>query len=148
MQRWMLPMGLLLACRGEPAPPGARSANEPDLAAVASSPTPAAVAQNPFATHALDPEERVWLEGSVEETLPAGSYVYFRVRSDDATSLWVATLAATAPSPPLGRVRVLVLGRADRFHSRRLARDFSPLSFGVVRAESSDRNRISKGIVP
>jgi hypothetical protein len=119
-----------------------------DAVAVASSASPTAVIQNPFAAHALEAEERVWLEGAVEETLPAGSYVYFRIRTDDAAPLWVATLAATAPTPPLGRVRVLVLGRADQFHSRRLARDFSPLSFGLVRPERSERDRISKGIVP
>jgi hypothetical protein len=126
MPRWPILFGFLLGCRGEP-PPGP---------------------ENPLTEHALAPEARVWIEGSVEEALPAGSYLYLRLRTEEAAPLWVATLAATAPTPPLGRMRVLVLGRAERFHSRRLARDFSPLSFGVVRAQSPERPNISKGIEP
>jgi len=117
MRCWLVLLGLSLACRGDglTAPSGSER-------------------QNPFAEHALAPAERGWVEGAVEETLRAGSYVYLRVRTSATASLWVASLAATTPSPAPDRVRVLVLGRAEQFHSRRLARDFSPLAFGAVRA--------------
>lgn len=115
--------------------------------ACADAPPPgAAASQNPFAAHALAPEQRSWLDGSVEETLKAGSYAYFRVRSAGG-DVWVATVAATAPPPPVGRVHVLVLGRAERFHSRRLGRDFQPLAFGVIRA-SAEANRTERGVEP
>jgi hypothetical protein len=143
MQRWLLLLGLsLAACRNE------RTASESGAELAASNAAAASRPPNPFAAHALPPEDRRWLEGSVEETLAAGSYVYLRVRTAEETPVWVASLAATTPAPPLGQVRVLVLGRAEHFHSRRLARDFSPLSFGVIRAGSSDRNLTSKGIEP
>lgn len=117
MRRWLVLLGFSLACRGDG--PTAPASSE---------------RRNPFAEHALAPAERGWVEGAVEETLLAGSYVYLRVRTSATASLWVASLAATTPAPPPDRVRVLVLGRAERFHSRRLARDFSPLAFGAVRA--------------
>lgn len=98
---------------------------------------------NPFAAHALAPEQRRWIEGSVKETLPAGSYVYVRVTTAEG-DVWVASLSATMPEPPPERVRVLVVGSADRFHSRRLGRDFSPLSFGVIRAGSTHPHPLEK----
>jgi hypothetical protein len=125
---WLL-ASLAPACADAPAPPAASSTN-------------------PFAAHALAPEQRTWLDGSVEETLNAGSYVYVRVRSGGA-DIWVATLAATLPPRPLGRVRVLVVGRAEGFHSRRLGRDFQSLAFGVIRRDAgAEENPITRGIEP
>jgi hypothetical protein len=150
MQRQLIILLLpsLAACRSERVPSVGGSASGADVTAGAREASGASALSsppNPFAAHALAPEQRRWLEGSVEEMLPAGSYVYLRVRAAEAPSVWVASLAATTPSPPLERVRVLVLGHAEHFHSRRLARDFSPLAFGVVRAETPERAPSSKG---
>jgi hypothetical protein len=102
--------------------------------------------QNPFSAHLLAPDEQRWIDGQVEERLDAGSYVYLRLRPVEQPAVWVASLAMTTPAQPL--VRVLVLGRAERFESRRLARVFSPLLFGVIRAANQDPALISKGIEP
>jgi hypothetical protein len=105
---------------------------------------PASADSNPFAVHALPPERQGWLDGWVEDRLAAGSYVYLRVRTTAPDGVtWVASLAMTTPNRR--HVRILVLGRAGRFHSRRLRRDFQPLLFGVVRAASSDVAPLSKG---
>jgi hypothetical protein len=102
---------------------------------------------NPFAAHAAPPEQRRWLEGSVEERIIAGSYVYLRLRtSEPDETLWVASLAATTPEAR--RVRVLVLGSAEHFHSRRLNRNFDPLLFGAVRAASLALAVSTKGTAP
>jgi len=101
--------------------------------------------ENPLVAHALPPDRQTWLEGVVDETIPAGSYVYLKLRVAAGPPLWVASLAITTPASE--RVRVLVLGRAERFTSRRLARDFSPLLFGAVRA-ADVRPTQSKGPLP
>jgi hypothetical protein len=87
---------------------------------------------NPFAANALDGRARFSFEGVIEARLPAGSYVYLQVRDGAGARRWVATLAATAPAG--ARASVFVLARAERFRSRRLSREFSPLFFGAVRA--------------
>jgi hypothetical protein len=87
---------------------------------------------NPFLAHALPSEQRSWIEGRVLERLSAGHYVYLRVGRATGDSSWLVSLAATTPRGE--QVRALVLGRAQHFHSRRLARDFSPLLFAAVRS--------------
>jgi hypothetical protein len=134
MSRSLLLIALLacnVACNGapRPAPPSAAARVE------------RRTASNPLIEHALPPEQQTWLDGEVEESIPAGSYVYLRVRAGDRPPVWVVSLAITTPKSP--RVRVLVLGSADRFTSRRLGRDFSPLLFGAVRAASDEPS--SKG---
>jgi hypothetical protein len=83
---------------------------------------------NPLVTHALTRPET--LVGYVVERLPAGSYLYLRVIDSEGAPHWVATLRRTASTDD--DVRVTVFARADTFHSTRLSREFSPLSFGPV----------------
>ncbi|MBM4778235.1 MAG: hypothetical protein GQE15_11090 [Archangiaceae bacterium] len=83
---------------------------------------------NPLVTHALTRPET--LAGHVVERVPAGSYLYLRLVDAQGTAHWVATLRRTAPTGD--DVRVTVFARAETFHSSRLSRDFSPLSFGPV----------------
>lgn len=90
----------------------------------------------------MPPDQATWLEGVIDESIPVGSYVYLKVRAGDRPAVWVASLALATPAS--GPVRVLVLGRAERFTSRRLARDFSPLLFGAVRA-AAEPTPSSKG---
>ena len=88
---------------------------------------------NPFSQHVLPAEQRRWIRGSVVGRLEAGSYVYLRLRELDGAETWLVSLALATPRRE--RVRALVLGRAERFHSRRLERDFSPLLFAAVRGD-------------
>jgi hypothetical protein len=132
MHRWLL-LAAALACNTfEPSPPTPAAAPAAGVRA----------ADNPLLQHAVPAEQQTWLEGAVEESLTAGSYVYLKVRAADQPPVWVASLAITTPATR--HVRVLVLGRAERFTSRRLARDFSPLLFGAVRA-APDTPTPSKG---
>jgi hypothetical protein len=94
--------------------------------------TPSA-SPNPFIEHALPSRERRWLHGTVDERLAAGPYVYLRLRESDGSHAWLVSLKATTPQSE--RVRALVLGRADHFHSARLQRDFKPLLFAAVRGQ-------------
>jgi hypothetical protein len=74
---------------------------------------------------------RVTFEGTVTQTLRAGSYDYLLIAPPTGEPHWVATLHDEA-RPRL--VRVQVLARAERFESRRLSRLFEPLEFAVVDA--------------
>jgi hypothetical protein len=87
---------------------------------------------NPFAAYALPSELHTWRQGEVIERVSAGPYVYLRLREIDGRSSWLVSLRATTPSAD--HVRALVVGQAERFHSRRLGREFSPLSFVAVRS--------------
>ncbi|HTU60065.1 MAG TPA: hypothetical protein VMF89_16545, partial [Polyangiales bacterium] len=80
--------------------------------------------QNPLIEHALQPLQQRWLDGVVEDRLSAGHYVYLRLRHTDGTKTWLVSLETTTPKTTA--VRALVIGSAERFHSRRLRRDFSP----------------------
>jgi hypothetical protein len=151
MQRCLAVIALSLACSGPEAMPAGKAQRHAG-APLASNPAEndaerhagAAPHSNPFSTHALPHEQRGWLEGWVEERLVAGSYVYLRVRTTKPAAVtWVASLAITTPERP--HVRILVLGRASQFHSRRLLRDFAPLLFGAVRAASTDIATLPKG---
>ncbi|MDP3500378.1 MAG: hypothetical protein Q8S33_08600 [Myxococcales bacterium] len=91
--------------------------------------------ENPFATHALaSPFET---SGVVVERVPAGGYLYLKLRDVAGAESWVVTLARTAPAPASADVRVTVFARADTFSSKRLGRTFEPLLFGAVRAAST-----------
>ena len=98
---------------------------------------PADAGGNPLHRHALDAASRYTLRGHVEERLPAGSYLYLRVRDTSGASHWVATLRSTAPAAD--EVDVRVMARSERFSSRRLGRDFAPLHFGAVSGAPSRR---------
>jgi hypothetical protein len=152
VQRYLAVVALWLACSGPEVILAGKDAERHAGTPLASSPgendaeRPAGAAphSNPFSTHALPPEQRGWLEGWVEERLIAGSYVYLRVRTTEPAAVtWVASLAITTPERP--HVRILVLGHAKQFHSRRLLRDFEPLLFGAVRAASTDVAPLPKG---
>lgn len=84
---------------------------------------------NPIARHATDPFTE---QGLVLERLDAGSYRYLRLRTNAGFEVWVATLAATAPTADL--VDVVVFARAHDFKSARLRRTFSELWFAAARA--------------
>lgn len=90
--------------------------------------TNASPQQNPLVTHGLTRPET--LVGHVVERVPAGSYLYLRVIDAVGAAHWVATLRRTAATDDA--VRVTVFARAETFHSTRLDRDFSPLSFGTI----------------
>jgi hypothetical protein len=92
---------------------------------------------NPLVHHSLAAAARYTVCGHVEERLPAGSYLYLRVRDEAGALHWVATLRSTAPSTP--EVAVRVLARAETFASARLSRSFSPLLFGAVSEPSPCR---------
>jgi hypothetical protein len=122
--RWLI-VAALLACNT--APPG--------VSPPSPRPSEGAAEGNPLVAHALPPERQTWLEGAVDESIAAGSYVYLKLRVNAGPPVWVVSLGITTPAAH--HVRVLVLGRAEHFTSRRLARDFSPLLFGAVRAADS-----------
>jgi hypothetical protein len=95
----------------------------------------AAPIANPLLTHALAASDHHWISGDVETRLHAGHYTYLRLRGP-GNPAWIVSLSATTPDA--SRVRALVIGRAEHFHSRRLQRDFSPLLFAAVRPAGSD----------
>jgi hypothetical protein len=74
----------------------------------------------------LAPEQ---LTGEVVELLPAGSYLYVRLREPGGGTIWVATLREALA---LGPAEVTVFGWREAFVSRRLDRTFERLAFGVV----------------
>ena len=72
--------------------------------------------------------------GEVVERLPAGSYCYLQVQTDNGRSHWVATVGK---GHPIGTaVRVKSMGVREAFRSRRLERTFERLLFGIVRLNS------------
>jgi hypothetical protein len=86
---------------------------------------------NPLVGRLLPESMRVSFDGTVEQTLRAGSYDYLLVVPGAGGPHWVATLHEEARPR---QVRVKVLARAERFESRRLSRLFEPLEFGLVDA--------------
>lgn len=86
---------------------------------------------NPIARYAT---EQFTERGQVLETLHAGSYRYLKLKTDGGRQVWVATLAATAPSAD--RIELVVFARARDFKSARLHRSFDELWFGAARATS------------
>jgi hypothetical protein len=88
-----------------------------------------AVASNPLGLLSRSAADRARITGRVEERLPAGSYTYLAVRTGEAL-VWAVTVG-DAP-PPGAQVEVRSMGRRTNFHSRRLARTFPDLVFGIV----------------
>lgn len=86
--------------------------------------------ENPLSSHLLPAPTR--FEGRVVERLDAGSYTYLRVARDGAPETWVVALGSRVKAGD--HVRVDAVGRASRFHSKRLGRDFHELFFAAVRA--------------
>jgi len=101
----------------------------------------AATSSNPFAANALQKGQRFSFDARVEERVPAGGYLYLRVRDQAGAPHWVATLRALAPEGDA--VRVMVMARAESFRSPRLGREFNPLLFVALSAgESDERNAL------
>lgn len=88
---------------------------------------------SPLTRHALS--RPLVFEGRVAERLRAGPYLYLRVERSGDEAVWVATVAKLAATKD--DVTVTAVARADTFRSNQLARSFSPLLFGAVRAASS-----------
>lgn len=88
-------------------------------------------AANPFSESALAASQRFRFSAVVQERLMAGGYLYLRVQDGRGQRHWVATLGALAPDDD--EVSVWVMGRAERFLSKRLGREFAPLLFATVR---------------
>jgi hypothetical protein len=102
---------------------------------------PRSDAAHPFASHALRSQERRWLSGEVQERVAAGPYVYLRLRQPSGQLDWLVSLRATTPAD--ASVRAFVVGRAEKFHSPRLGRDFSPLLFAAVRGAAVSENPLT-----
>jgi hypothetical protein len=95
-------------------------------------------ALGPLGAYLLPASGRLSFEGRVLERLAAGSYTYLRIERGDGTRNWVVTLSGVTPSSaahaqPDSRVRVVAVGYAERFTSKRLSRSFDGLYFAVVR---------------
>jgi len=90
--------------------------------------------------------ERRWLTGRVLERIAAGPYVYLRLHATSGEQAWLVSLRATTPAD--AKVRALVVGRAERFESRRLSREFSPLLFAAVRSSAVSENSLTLENVP
>jgi hypothetical protein len=102
-------------------------------AATTHSPNSSSGALGPLTTYLLPEAERLSFEGRVSERLVAGSYLYLSVERADGTRTWVVTLASFSPRLD-SRVRVVAVGYAAHFNSKRLARTFEGLYFAVVRS--------------
>jgi hypothetical protein len=101
-------------------------------------PAPTHSALGPLGAYLLPASGRLYFEGRVLERLAAGSYTYFRIERRDGTRDWVVTLAAKTLSSaleaqPNAQVRVVAVGYAEHFTSKRLSRSFDGLYFAVVR---------------
>jgi hypothetical protein len=85
--------------------------------------------QNPLGQ--LQAESRSF-RGVIVEALPAGSYRYLRLRSEDGQLTWVVTLGQSAA---LGAtVEARSYGVRQDFASKRLHRRFAQLHFCLLRA--------------
>jgi hypothetical protein len=98
---------------------------------------------NYIAQYVLPSQSRFTIAGRIEERLPAGSYVYVRVRDAAGASHWIVTLGDGAPG--LDQVEATVYARAESFRSRRLGRGFSPLLFGTVHAAAPSTTSTNLG---
>jgi hypothetical protein len=88
----------------------------------------------PLARYALPAAQRLRFEGRVVERVPASSYTYLLVERAGGARSWVVTLTSSVGAQSqVSRVRVLAMGYAARFSSKRLARTFDGLYFAVVR---------------
>ena len=73
--------------------------------------------------------------GVVVEEIPAGGYVYRRVRTDAGDLRWTVALGGARRLDQ--RVNVRPFGAADDFHSARTGRVFDHLSFATVRSQET-----------
>jgi hypothetical protein len=73
--------------------------------------------------------------GVVEEEVPAGGYVYRRIRADDGDLAWVVDLGV--PGRVGERVKVRPFGLAHDFRSARTGRVFDSLLFAIVRSQET-----------
>jgi hypothetical protein len=86
--------------------------------------------QNPLASLVRSAPDAGPLVGVVEERISAGSYAYLALRTPAGARRWTVTMGRGQPAG--ARVRVRSLGHSERFYSKRLARTFPDLVFGVV----------------
>jgi membrane protein implicated in regulation of membrane protease activity len=103
------------------------------LFAMAAWPYQPVLTSNPVVRFALARAESLVVRGRIVARVGAGSYAYLRVQPEGGDAVWLATLASTAPAVGDAAVELSVVGRAERFHSPRLGRDFAPLLFGFPR---------------
>lgn len=97
-------------------------------------PAKAGSALGPLARYALPASERLRFEGRVIERVQASSYTYLLVERAGGDRSWVVTLASSIGAQSrVSRVRVVAMGYAAHFNSKRLARTFDGLYFAVVR---------------
>lgn len=91
-------------------------------------------ALGPLSLFALPASQRLRFEGRVVERMSASSYVYLLVERAGGQRSWVVTLASSAGARVSAEhVKVLAMGYAEHFDSKRLARSFDGLYFAVVR---------------
>lgn len=77
------------------------------------------------------------LAGTVSKRLSAGSYTYARIRTASKRERWVVTLGEV---PGKGEeVEVIGFGTKRDFYSRRLARRFDSVVFGIVKSKQGER---------
>ncbi len=89
-----------------------------------------AMRQNPLGSLSRTEADRSSLRGRVQARLSAGAYTYLELQTERDRRRWTVTLGSGAPTGALVRVRSI--GVAHDFHSRRLARTFPELTFGIV----------------
>ncbi|MGK4005271.1 hypothetical protein WMF31_21760 [Sorangium sp. So ce1036] len=95
---------------------------------------PGARPLGPLTAFALPAGERMRFEGRVVQRLAAGSYTYLEVEREEGERSWVVTLSSSRGARAgAGGVRVVAMGFADQFVSKRLGRSFDGLYFAVVR---------------
>ena len=89
---------------------------------------------NQLVRYALPAGERVRFEARVLERIEAGSYVYLGVERESGERSWVVTLSSSSGARRgVDKVRVVAMGYAEHFESKRLSRSFDGLFFAVVR---------------
>jgi hypothetical protein len=87
-------------------------------------------ANNPLATMRMPLDHERFCEGRVAEVHSTGSYRYLRLDADDH---WFVVMSSDVAAAQV--VSLHVFGIAETFHSARLDRDFSPLSFATLTQE-------------
>lgn len=111
------------------------------LPQAAASPLPSAppVAASPVVASPVVAPSQI-LSGLILERIDAGTYVYLRVQPADAgaealaetlAETWIVLPVLEAPTADASAIRVRVMRRVERFHSRRLGREFSVLLFAA-----------------
>jgi hypothetical protein len=94
---------------------------------------PGARPLGPLSGFALPAGERMRFEGQIVQRLAAGSYTYLEVERAEGERSWVVTLSSSRGARArAGDVRVVAMGFADHFVSKRLGRSFDGLYFAVV----------------